>query len=105
MSYSLCITDIAEEDISASITYIADVLKNPVAANNLLDEVERHEKILEETPNIYPLVRDEYLAGKGLRYTMIKNYLLFYVVDENDKTVTVIRFLHGRRNWKSILTM
>ena len=38
-------------------------------------------------------------------HAMIKNYLLFYVVDENSKTVTVIRFLHGRRNWKSILTM
>jgi len=36
---------------------------------------------------------------------MIKNYLLFYVVEEDHKTVTVIRFLHGRRNWKSILTM
>ena len=105
MSYSLYITDIAEEDISASVTYIADALKNPIAANNLLDEIERHEKILGETPNIYPLVRDESLARKGLRYAMIKNYLLFYVVDENSKTVTVIRFLHGRRNWKSILTM
>jgi len=105
MSYSLSITDLAEEDILASVTYIADVFKNPVAANNLLDEIESCEKILEETPNIYPFVRDEYLARKGVRYAVIKNYLLFYTVDEDDKTVNVVRFLHGRRNWKNILAI
>ena len=101
--YSLNITDIAEEDILSSVQYINDVFKNPVAANNLLDEIERHEKILEETPTIYPFVSDEYLAKKGLRCTTVKNFLLFYTVDENEKTVTIIRFLHGRRNWKDIL--
>ena len=99
--YSLIITDIAEEDILNTVKYIADVLKAPTAANNLLDEIERHEKILESTPNIYPLVPDKYLAQEGLRFTMIKNYLMFYKI--NEKNVTVIRFLYGRRDWKNIL--
>jgi len=103
MIYSLYITDIAEEDILAAVQYIANVLKNPAAADNLLDEIERHEKILEETPGIYPFVRDEYMAERGLKYAIIKNFLLFYTVDEANKTVTVIRFLYGRRDWKTIL--
>jgi len=101
--YSLIITDVAEEDIFKTVEYIADVLKAPIAANNLLDEIERHEEILENTPNIYPLVPDEYLAQKGLKFTIIKNYLMFYTIDENEKIVTVIRFLYGRRDWKNIL--
>ena len=48
--YSLHITDIAEEDILSAVRYIANVLKAPAAANNLLDEIEKHEKILENTP-------------------------------------------------------
>ena len=102
--YSLIITDIAEEDILNTVTYIADVLKAPTAANNLLDEIEKHEETLENTPNIYPLVPDEYLAQNGLRFTMIKNYLMFYTINENEKMVTVIRFLYGRRDWKNILS-
>jgi len=103
MNYSLNITDIAEEDILATVRYIANELKNLVAANNLLDDIEKHEKTLEDTPGIYPFVHDEYLAGKGLKYVIIKNFLLFFTIDEKNKTVNVIRFLYGRRDWKNIL--
>ena len=54
MNYSVNITDLAEEDILSTVKYISNALKNPIAANNLLDEIEKYEKILEEMPNIYP---------------------------------------------------
>jgi plasmid stabilization system protein ParE len=101
--YSVHITDIAEEDIVSTVKYIADVLKAPMSANHLLDEIERYENILENTPNMYAFVPDEYLTTKGLKYVMVKNYMLFYTVNEETKTVVVIRFLHGRRDWKNIL--
>jgi len=103
MNYSLNITDLAEEDILATVRYISGALKNPIAANNLLDEIELHEKILEDTPNIYPFVNDEYLSEKGLKYIRIKNFLMFYIIDEGTRIVNVIRFLYARRNWKDIL--
>ena len=103
MNYSLNITDIAEEDILSTVKYIANVLKNPKAASNLLDEIERHEGILENSPDIYPLVSDEYLAKKGLKYVIIKNYLMFYTVNDVKKIVNIIRFLYGRRDWKNLL--
>ena len=102
MKYSLNITDRAEEDILSTVRYIANELKNSIAANNLLDEIEKHEKILEETPGIYPSVHDEYLAGKGLKFVTIKNFLLFFTIDKKNKTVNIIRFLYGRRDWKNI---
>ena len=101
--YSINITDIAEEDILNTVKYIAGVLKAPAAANNLLDEIERHEEILENTPNIYPFVPDRFLAQRGLKFTRIKNYLIFYIIDEEEKIVNIIRFLYARRDWKNIL--
>jgi len=103
MNYSINITYLAEEDILATEKYISNALKNPIAANNLLDEIEKHEIILEETPNIYPFVNDEYLSQKCIKYVIIKNYLMFFIIDENDKIVNVIRFLYGRMNWQIIL--
>jgi plasmid stabilization system protein ParE len=48
-------------------------------------------------------VPDEYLRTKGIKYIMVKNYMLYYAIDENEKKVDVIRFLYGRRDWKTIL--
>ena len=101
--YFVNITDIAEEDILSTMQYIADTLKAPKAANNLLDEIEKHEKFLEKNPKIYPLVSDEYLAEKGIRFVLIKYYMMFFIIAEGTKTVNVIRFLHGRRDWQTLL--
>jgi plasmid stabilization system protein ParE len=102
--YDLNITDIAEQDILHSVKYISDVLKSPMAANKLLDEIEKYEEIIQNTPHIYPFVSDEYLSESGLKFVMIKNYIMFYIIDEDEKKIDVIRFLHTRRNWKNILT-
>ena len=101
--YFLNITKVAEDDIISAVNYISDVLKAPMAANNLLDEIEKKEKILENMPNIYPFVSDDYLARNGIKFVMVKNYSLFYTINEDKKVVNVIRFLYGRRDWKNIL--
>lgn len=101
--YFLNISELAENDILSTIKYIANVLTAPMAANKLLDEIEKYEGILEDTPDIYPRVPDEYLARRGLRYVMIKNFMMFFTVNEEEKTVNVIRFLYGRRDWKNLL--
>ena len=101
--YSVNISDIAEGDIFSSVEYIANVFKAPKAANNLLDEIAKYEKILADTPNIYPFVLDEYLAEKGLKFVKVKNFLMLYTVNEDKKNVTVIRFLHSRRDWKHLI--
>jgi plasmid stabilization system protein ParE len=103
--YFVHITDIAEEEILSTLKYIGDVLKAPKAANNLLDEIEKYENILENTPNMLSFAPDEYLAVKGVKYIMVKNYMMFYTINEKEKSVTVIRFLYGRRDWKNILRM
>ncbi|MDR1317753.1 MAG: type II toxin-antitoxin system RelE/ParE family toxin [Spirochaetales bacterium] len=98
--YSLYITDIAEEDILSTAEHIATILKSPVAANDLLDEIEKHESPLGRTPNMSSCVPDEYLRTKGIKYIMVKEYMMFYTVDEDKKTVTVLRFLYGDKDWK-----
>jgi plasmid stabilization system protein ParE len=70
-----------------------------------VDEIEKYENLLEDTPNIFSFLPDEYLRARGIKYVMIKNYMMFYTINENEKTVDVIRFLYGRRDWKRILEL
>ncbi|MBM6802402.1 type II toxin-antitoxin system RelE/ParE family toxin [Mediterraneibacter glycyrrhizinilyticus] len=101
MNYHLHITSVAQRDISQAADYIEFVLKNPKAADDLLEETDQKINALLPFPQEHPIVEDKLLAAWGIRFTQIKNYLAFYVIEENQ--VTVIRFLYAKSDWISIL--
>ena len=102
--YKVGVTDEAKADIRAAARYVAVELRQPDTAENLLDSFDEEITSLEMMPERYGYVHDEYLASLGIRMTMMKNYLMFYLIDRTAHTVTIIRTLHGRRDWISILT-
>ena len=67
MSYHLHITSIAERDISQAADYIEFVLKNPKAADNLLDETDQKINALLPFPLEHPVVEYKLLAACGIR--------------------------------------
>lgn len=102
-TYSIYITQTAQRDVMKTVSYIDTVLKNPIAADALIDEFEKRIQELSSFPQKYPLVQDPLLASWGIRFLSIKNYLAFYLVDQQAKTVHVVRFPFGKSNWLSVL--
>ena len=103
MSYHLHITSTAEHDIMRAVDYIEFVLKNPQAADNLLDVVTKQIETLSDFPQKFRIVDDPVLASWEIRFVIINNYLAFYTINEEKQTVIVVRFLYKKRNWYSIL--
>lgn len=103
MSYHLFITSAAEHDILQAADYIEYTLKNPSAADHLLDAVAEQINSLTELPQKYRLADDPVLASWGIRFVIIHNYLAFYTINEENQTVIVVRFLYQKSNWASIL--
>lgn len=101
--YEVQWTTSAKEDLVCAVTYISDVLKAPFAAEKLLDAVERETEVPAESSCLFPLSHDEHIAHRGIRHVMVKNYMLFYTLEENAKTLTIIRMLYGRRDWIQLL--
>ena len=101
--YKLQLSRYYREELRAAIQYIRQDLKNPVAAQRLKDEAKETYKKIKENPFMYPAVPDEYLASKGFRFVMVKNYMLFYTVI--GKEVIILRFLYGRRDWMNLLNI
>ena len=58
---------------------------------------------LEQLPTRHALVADERLAQNGIRQIPVKNYIVFYIINEADSAVTVVRILYGQRNWIDLL--
>ena len=103
MSYQVHITSTAEHDIMRAADYIEFTLKNPDAADNLLDAATKQIGSLADLPQKFRLVDDPVLASWGIRFVIINNYLAFYTIDEEKQTVIIVRFLYQKSNWTSIL--
>ncbi len=105
MNYDIYITLSAEKDLSRAADYIEFTLKNPQAADHLLDEAERQLNALSRFPKQHPLVDDSILASWGIRFTQVGNYLAFYTVSDKESIVRVVRFLYEKSDWGSILKL
>ncbi len=103
MSYQIHITSTAEHDIMRAADYIQFPLRNPDAADNLLDAATEQIGSLADLPQKFCLVDDPVLASWGIRFAIINNYLAFYTIDEEKQTVIIVRFLYQKSNWTSIL--
>ena len=104
--YRLSYLPLFYEDIDEKVTYIAEKLKNPKAANDLLDKVES--AIMERLPLSESF--EPYHSVRERRYSYyriyVDNYIIYYVViddDPNDLIMEVRRFLYNGQNRGSML--
>lgn len=103
MSYIIHITAAAERDIIRAAGYIEFTLKNPTAAEHLLDVATEQIYSLADLPERFRLVDDPVLASWGIRFIVVNHYLAFYTIDTEKQLVIVVRFLYQKSNWSSIL--
>lgn len=103
MSYNIYITATAERDILRAADHIEFTLKNPTAADHLLDAVTEQINSLGDMPEKFRLVDDPVLASWEIRFVIVNNYLAFYTIDKGKQLVIVVRFLYQKSNWNSIL--
>ena len=103
MIYKIRIMKPAQEDMYDIYKYISDDLQNPDAAVRHILLIDEAIQSLKGKPARFALVRDDYLASKGYRLTVVKTHLVFFIIREEIKTVSVMRVLYGRRDWTRIL--
>ena len=78
-------------------------LCNISASDRIIENFFGEGDSLASFPTLYPLCNDAFLRAWGIRFVPVKNYLLFYVVREDESAVYVIRFLYAKRAWQNIL--
>jgi len=54
-------------------------------------------------PQKCSFVTDERLTMLGYRNLPVKNYIIFFTINEKSKVVDVERILYARRDWQRIL--
>lgn len=98
-NYKVDVSAPAQSDLNDIVRYISAQLTTSVSAVHLMEIFEEALMSLSELPQRYPLIDDELLSQLGYRKMIVKNYVVFFSVDELNKVVNVERILYGRRDW------
>lgn len=85
---------LAEEDIADQTDYIAFELKHPEKAVNMVRGFRKVINSLSLLPQSHELDEDEELAVYGIRKTYYKNYKIYFLIDEREQTVYILRIFH-----------
>ena len=98
MIYDVRISEQADQDLRNIFEYIAFELLAPENAAGQLDRLEEAISKLDNMPEKYRRYEREPWFSRGLRVFPVDNYLVFYIPDMGEKTVTVIRVMYGGRD-------
>lgn len=101
--YKVSIVKQAKEDMRDTFKYIAKDLCEPQVANRIYNSIYLKIVSLETMPNRNSLIDDEPYKARGVRMLLAENYRIFYIVDENDESVKVLRVIYNRREWKNLI--
>lgn len=102
-AWEVRVTQTAYEDLREAATYMRDRLCTPKSTSMFIDAFESTVANLSTFPEGRPPVSDYALAKQGYRWAPVGDFMLFYTVQRDTRTVMVERLLYGSRDWKSLL--
>ena len=101
--YRIIILPLAEEDIVQNTNYIAYAKKAPDTGLQFIKGFREVIDSLNVNPMRHALDEDEQLAMLGVRKHYYKNYKIYYLVSEANKTVYILGVLHMSVDSKAVL--
>lgn len=104
MRYAVKLTSQAIGQIEEIVHYISEVLFAPKTARKWADTLQGEIAKLNFMPSRCPLAEEEPWHTKGIRKMTVRNFLVYYMVDEDSKTVWVTAVIYGRKDRIAALT-
>ena len=98
MKYNIVYTLEAEADLFSIHNYISIQLKVPSIAKRQVETLISSINKLNNLPLRHRLYPKEPWYSRGLRFFPVGNYLVFYIIEEESNTVTIIRIMYKKRN-------
>jgi plasmid stabilization system protein ParE len=101
--YDFELTEIAESDIDEAFEYIAEILDNPDAASDLVEELEIQISGICKKPESGRIVKNDFLRRNDIWRFLVKNYIAYYIIDYENEKIVILRFIYSGRNQDNIV--
>ena len=102
--YGFELTETAESDIDATYEYFSETLENPDATSDLADELEIQIDKICKRPETGKLVENEFLRRNDVWRFLVKNYIAYYLIDDENETIVILRFVYSGRDQDKIVS-
>lgn len=96
--YEVRVTRQALEQIKEIVHYISNDLMAPDVADNLLDKMKAEITKLSSFPKKHALTDEEPWRTERVRKIVVKNFLIYYWVDDENNRVQVTAVIYNRRD-------
>lgn len=103
MSYTVLLTDTAKQDLRDIAIWIAEQSRDIEVAKRFVNELRERCKKLDEFPYAGAFPQDRILKSAEFRFVTHKEYLIFYLVDEENKTVNVMAIFNAKKDYMRIM--
>lgn len=104
MIFNVVYTSEARQDLRDIYEYIVYELLVPETAAGQVDRIMKAARSLEQMPMRHRRYEEEPWHSQGLRFLPVDNYLIFYLPDETNNVVNIIRIMYGGRDVKKQLS-
>ena len=101
--YKLEYLPVARQDMIEIVQYISRKLQNPTAANQLAMELIEAGDGIPKFPYANPSYTPIRPLKREYRKLRVRNYAMFYWVDEAEQLVTVARVVYAKRDYERLL--
>jgi len=101
--YKVTLEKPARSDLRGIHSYIKNKLKAPEAARRIYQAIKAQVKTLDQNPLRCKLIDEEPFRSKGVRPLYVENFTAFFVVDEANKKVHILRILYSHMQWQDHL--
>ena len=81
-----------------TVFYIANKLESPETAMKWSEYLRNEIETLQILPSRYKCVDIEPWKSNGIRKMPVKNFLIYYMIDENSTTVWITSIIYAKRN-------
>ena len=96
--YKVKVTRQAKEHLALIREYIATELKEPIIAKRILELLKSEMMSLQTMPYRVKCIDEQPWGELGFRKIRVKNYYVYFLVDENRKEVQILAVIYVRRD-------
>ena len=103
MIYTVVVTDTAKQDLRNIATWIMEQSEDVKIARRFVHELRIGCQKLQSFPDRGALPKDRILKSMGYRFIVYKEYLVFYLTDNESNTVTIMAIFNSKRDYMRVM--
>ena len=101
--YIVEVSEVAEQDLENIISYFRYNLAGDIIADKYKILFKQEFKNLENVAASMPILNEDLTGHKNIRKINVRNYIIFYTIDEENNKAFVLRIGHAFMDWEEYL--